>query len=108
MRQDVYENTHIFKEMMKPLHDQQILKCVFKPSDKVLLCNSRLHLFSMKLSSWWIGQFIVKNVYPYPHGAIENEICHVFKVKGKCLKYFLEFPKHTEEFQDLVDPLPST
>jgi hypothetical protein len=49
---------------MKVLNDKNILRKSFEPSQKVLLYNSRLHLFLGKLRSRWTGPFVVKNVYP--------------------------------------------
>ena len=80
---DAYENSRISKERMKVFHDKQILRKSFEPSQKVLLYNSRLHLFPEKLRSRWTGPFIVKNVFP--HGAIENKNPNndnIFKVNG--------------------------
>ena len=83
IRHDAYENSRISKERMKVFHDKQILRKSFEPSQKVLLYNSRLHLFPEKLRSRWTGLFIVKNVFPY--GAIENKNPNndnIFKVNG--------------------------
>ena len=80
---DAYENSRISKELMKVFHDKKILRKSFEPSQKVLLYNSRLHLFPEKLRSRWTGLFIVKNVFPY--GAIENKNPNndnIFKVNG--------------------------
>ena len=80
---DAYENSRISKELMKVFHDKKILRKSFEPSQKVLLHNSRLHLFPEKLRSRWTGLFIVKNVFPY--GAIENKNPNndnIFKVNG--------------------------
>ena len=74
--------------------------------DKVLLYNSRLHLFSGKLRSRWGGPYIVHRVYP--HGAVDIaplDSNNVFKVNGQRLKQFLEyFPKEESE-EELVDPI---
>ena len=59
IQHDAYENSRISKERMKVFHDKQILRKSFEPSQKVLLYNSRLHLFSKKLRSRWTGPFIV-------------------------------------------------
>ena len=80
---DAYENSRISKELIKVFHDKKILRKSFEPSQKVLLHNSRLHLFPEKLRSRWTGPFIVKNVFPY--GAIENKNPNndnIFKVNG--------------------------
>jgi hypothetical protein len=76
---------------MKKVHDQNILRRFFEPSQKVLLYNSRLHPFPGKLRSRWTDPFIVRSVFSY--GAIEIEDPKngsTFKVNGQRLKPFLE------------------
>jgi hypothetical protein len=76
---------------MKKAHDQSILRKFFKPGQKVLLYNSRLHLFLGKLKSRWTSLFIIRIVFL--HGAIEIEDPkngNSFKVNGQKLKPFLE------------------
>ena len=61
------------------------------PGQKVLLYNSRLHLFPGKLKSRWTGLFVVKTVFP--HGAVEisdTKNGNDFKVNDQRLKSFLE------------------
>jgi hypothetical protein len=70
--------------------DQSILKRSFEPSQKVLLYNSRSHLFLGKLKSQWTSLFIIRSVFP--HGVIEIEDLkngNTFKVNGQRLKPFL-------------------
>ncbi|CAL2259920.1 unnamed protein product [Prunus armeniaca] len=70
--------------------------------EKVLLYNSRLHLFPGKLRSRWTGPFVVKRVFPFGAVEIENPINgDVFKVNGQRLKPFLE----TIVLQDETVPL---
>ncbi|KAH9649644.1 hypothetical protein KPL70_026063 [Citrus sinensis] len=45
IRNDAYENAKIYKKQMKVFHDKQIMRKSFTPGQKVLLFNSRLHLF---------------------------------------------------------------
>ena len=45
IRNDAYECAESYKERMKKVHDQQILRNFFLPGQKVLLYNSCLHLF---------------------------------------------------------------
>ncbi|KAH9671232.1 hypothetical protein KPL70_017283 [Citrus sinensis] len=45
IRNDAYENAKIYKQRMKVFHDKQIMRKSFTPGQKVLLFNSRLHLF---------------------------------------------------------------
>ncbi len=91
IRRDAYDNAKICKERMKILHDKSILKKSFEPLQKVLLYDSRLHLFPGKLRSRWTGPYIIKTVFP--HGAVEIENPRdgrIFKVNGHRLKPFLE------------------
>ncbi|KAH9686903.1 hypothetical protein KPL70_014565 [Citrus sinensis] len=45
IRNDAYENAKIYKQRMKVFHDKKIMRKSFTPGQKVLLFNSRLHLF---------------------------------------------------------------
>nr|GEY11443.1 reverse transcriptase domain-containing protein [Tanacetum cinerariifolium] len=65
LRDQAYENSLIYKEKTKRLHDSKIKNCVFNIGDRVLLFNSRLKIFSGKLKSRWSGPFIISQVYPY-------------------------------------------
>ena len=73
---------------------------------KVLLYNSRLHLFPGKLRSRWSGPFIVKHVYPYGAFDIENpKNDNVFKVNRHRLKvYFDNFSVENDSIE-LGDPV---
>ena len=51
IRRDVYQNNRIYKEKIKFLHDQYILRKSFLSNQKVLLYDSRLWLFLKKLKS---------------------------------------------------------
>ena len=106
LRNDAYENAKIYKDRMKKNHDQTILRKSFEPGMKVLLYNSRLHLFPGKLRSRWTGPFIVRTVYF--HGAVEIENPKngdVFKVNGQRLKPFLELKGEDVEETLLQDPV---
>nr|GFA02903.1 reverse transcriptase domain-containing protein [Tanacetum cinerariifolium] len=81
-----YENSLIYKERMKKLHDAKIKKCIFNVGDQVLLFNSRLKIFSGKLKSRWSGPFIISEIYPYgtaklvhPDGCNLKVNCHRLK-----------------------------
>ena len=69
LRNEAYENARITKDKVKIFHDKHIIRKTFVPGQKVLLYNSRLHLFPGKLKSRWTGPFVVKTVFP--HGAVE-------------------------------------
>ncbi|GJW54420.1 retrovirus-related pol polyprotein from transposon TNT 1-94 [Tanacetum coccineum] len=64
-----YENSLIYKEKTKKIHDSKIKNRVFNVGDRVLLFNSRLKIFSGKLKTRWTGPFTVAQVFPY--GAVE-------------------------------------
>ncbi|GKB94403.1 reverse transcriptase domain-containing protein [Tanacetum coccineum] len=51
LRDQAYENSLIFKERTKKLHDSKIKNHIFNVSDQVLLFNSRLKIFSGKLKT---------------------------------------------------------
>ncbi|GJV96560.1 reverse transcriptase domain-containing protein [Tanacetum coccineum] len=51
LRDQAYENSLIYKEKMKKIHDSKIKNRVFNVGDRVLLFNSRLKIFSGKLKT---------------------------------------------------------
>nr|GFC36453.1 reverse transcriptase domain-containing protein [Tanacetum cinerariifolium] len=69
LRDQAYENSLIYKEKTKRLHDLKIKDRVFNIVDRVLLFNSRLKILSGKLKSRWSGPFTIYQVYPY--GTVE-------------------------------------
>lgn len=75
IRLGAYENSRIYKEMTKAIHDTMIKKKKkeFLVGKKILLYNSRLKLMSGKLRFRWIGPFVVTNVYPSSAVAMMSE-----------------------------------
>ena len=69
LRNDAYLNFKIAKERSKKWHDQMVGRKNFQKGDKVLLYDSKLHIFPGKLKSRWIGPFTIHKVYP--NGAVE-------------------------------------
>ena len=105
MRNDAYENSKIHKARTKTCHDNVISRKIFVVGQKVLLYNSRLHIFPGKLRSRWSGPFIVRYVYSYGAIDIENpKNGNVFKVNGQRLKPFLDNQILQEEVLYLSDP----
>ncbi|GJX65552.1 reverse transcriptase domain-containing protein [Tanacetum coccineum] len=51
LHDQAYENSLIYKEKTKKLHDSKIKNRIFNVGDQVLLFNSRLKIFSRKLKS---------------------------------------------------------
>ena len=106
IRNDAYESAKVYKDRMKVFHDKNILRKSFTVGQKVLLYNSRLHLFPGKLRSRWSGPYLVRTVYP--HGAVEVENPKngdVFKVNGQRLKPFLDFCTSEREEILLENPV---
>nr|GEY55526.1 DNA-directed DNA polymerase [Tanacetum cinerariifolium] len=65
LHDQAYENSLIYKERTKKLHDAKIKNRIFNIDDQVLLFNSRLKIFSGKLKSRWSGPFTISKIYPY-------------------------------------------
>ena len=59
LRNDVYNNSNIAKQRMKRWHDQLISRKQFQKGQRVLLYDSKLHIFLGKLKSRWIGLFTI-------------------------------------------------
>nr|GEU50568.1 reverse transcriptase domain-containing protein [Tanacetum cinerariifolium] len=83
-----YENSLIYKEKTKRLHDSKIKDRVFNIGDRVLLFNSRLKIFSGKLKSRWSGPFPISHVFPYGTVELSQPDGPNFKVNGHRLKHY--------------------
>ena len=59
LRNDAYINSKVAKQRMKKWHDQLISNKELRNRQRVLLYDSRLHIFPGKLKSRWIGSFII-------------------------------------------------
>ncbi|GKD97414.1 hypothetical protein Tco_1381311 [Tanacetum coccineum] len=87
LRDGAYENTRIYKERTKKLHDLRLHGDKdFKVGDQVLLFNSRLKMYPGKLKSKWSGPNIFKTVYPHEAIEITDKDGFSFKVNGQRLK----------------------
>ncbi|GJX46886.1 reverse transcriptase domain-containing protein [Tanacetum coccineum] len=80
LRDQAYENSLIYKEKTKKLHDSKIKNRIFNVGDQVLLFNSRLKIFSGKLKSRWSGPFTITEVYPYGTAKLSHADGSNFKV----------------------------
>nr|GEV91473.1 reverse transcriptase domain-containing protein [Tanacetum cinerariifolium] len=91
LHDQAYENSLIYKEKTKRLHDSKIKDRVFNIGDRVLLFNSRLKIFFGKLKSRWSGPFTISDVYPYGTVELSQPDGPNFKVNDHRLKdYFGE------------------
>ncbi|GJT92726.1 reverse transcriptase domain-containing protein [Tanacetum coccineum] len=88
LRDHAYENSLIYKEKTKRIHDSKIKNRVFNVGDRVLLFNSRLKIFSGKLKTRWSGPFTVTQVFPYGTVELSQNSEPNFKVNGHRLKHY--------------------
>nr|GEV16698.1 DNA-directed DNA polymerase [Tanacetum cinerariifolium] len=88
LRDQVYENSLIYKEKTKRIHDSKIKDRVFNIDDRVLLFNSRLKIFSAKLKSCWSGPYAISHIFPYGTVELSQLDGANFKVSGHRLKHY--------------------
>ncbi|WJZ95300.1 hypothetical protein VitviT2T_014079 [Vitis vinifera] len=105
LRNGAYINSKVAKQRMKRWHDQLISNKEFRKGQRVLLYDSRLHIFPGKLKSRWIGPFIIHQVHL--NGMVEllnSNGTDIFKVNGHRLKPFIEPFKQEKEEINLLEP----
>nr|GEZ43322.1 reverse transcriptase domain-containing protein [Tanacetum cinerariifolium] len=90
LRDQAYENSLIYKERAKKLHDSKIKNRIFNVDDQVLLFNSRLKIFSRKLKTRWSGPFTITEVYPYGTAKLSHADGLNFKVNCHRLKNYYQ------------------
>nr|GEY93324.1 DNA-directed DNA polymerase [Tanacetum cinerariifolium] len=83
-----YEDSLIYKEKTKRIHDSKIKNRVFNVGDQVLLFNSRLKIFSGKLKSRWSGPFTIAKVFPYGTVELSHANGPNFKVNVHRIKHY--------------------
>ncbi|GKD52284.1 reverse transcriptase domain-containing protein [Tanacetum coccineum] len=88
LRDHAYENSLIYKEKTKRIHDSKIKNRIFNVGDQVLLFNSRLKMFSGKLKSHWSGPFTIAHVFPYGTVELSQNSGPNFKVNGHRIKHY--------------------
>jgi hypothetical protein len=90
-REKAYHSAELYKERTKRWHDKRVNTKQFRPGDKVLLFNSRVHLFSHgKLYSKWEGPYLVLHVADDGIVTLQCTDGDIFKVNGQHFKLFLE------------------
>ncbi|GJR43679.1 reverse transcriptase domain-containing protein [Tanacetum coccineum] len=65
LRDQAYENSIIYQEKTKKIHDSKIKNRIFNVGDRVLLFNYPLEIFLGKLKTRWTGPFTAAQVFPY-------------------------------------------
>nr|GEY77578.1 reverse transcriptase domain-containing protein [Tanacetum cinerariifolium] len=88
LRDQAYENSLIYKEKTKKIHDSKIKNHVFNIGDRVLLFSSRLKIFLGKLKTRWTGPFTIAYVFPYGTIELSQADGPNFKVNGHRLKHY--------------------
>nr|GEW71990.1 reverse transcriptase domain-containing protein [Tanacetum cinerariifolium] len=99
-----YENSLIYKEKTKRIHDSKIKDRVFIVGDRVLLFNSRLKIFSGKLKTRWSGPFTITQVFSYGTVELSQIDGPNFKVNGHRLKHYFreDVPKMVVPANDAI------
>nr|GEU43437.1 retrovirus-related Pol polyprotein from transposon 17.6 [Tanacetum cinerariifolium] len=88
LRDQAYENSLIYKERTKKLHDSKIKNRIFNVGDQVLLFNSRLKIFLGKLKTHWLGPFTITQVFSYGTVELSQPDGPNFKVNGHRVKHY--------------------
>ncbi|GJU93309.1 reverse transcriptase domain-containing protein [Tanacetum coccineum] len=101
LRDQAYENSLIYKERAKKLHDSKIKNRIFNVGDQVLLFNSRLKVFSGKLKTRWSGPFTIAQVFPYGTVELSQPDGPNLKVNGHRVKHYFEGDIPPKVFPDL-------
>ncbi|GJR77377.1 reverse transcriptase domain-containing protein [Tanacetum coccineum] len=96
-----YENSLIYKERTKKLHESKIKNRIFNVGDRVLLFNSRLKIFSRKLKTRWSGPFTITKVFPYGTIELSQPDGPNFKVNGHRVKHYFGGDLPPKVVQDL-------
>ncbi|GJR55238.1 reverse transcriptase domain-containing protein [Tanacetum coccineum] len=101
LRDQAYENSLIYKERTKKLHDSKIKNRIFNVGDRVLLFNSRLKIFLGKLKTRWSGPFTITKVFPYGTIELSQPDGPNFKVNGHRVKHYFGGDLPPKVVQDL-------
>ncbi|GKE24803.1 reverse transcriptase domain-containing protein [Tanacetum coccineum] len=101
LRDQAYENSLIYKERTKKLHDSKIKNHIFNVGGRVLLFNSRLKIFSGKLKTRWSGPFTITKVIPYGTIELSQPDGPNFKVNGHRVKHYFGGDLPPKVVQDL-------
>nr|GFB08362.1 reverse transcriptase domain-containing protein [Tanacetum cinerariifolium] len=89
LHDQAYENSLIYKERTKKLHDSKIKNRIFNVGDQVLLFNTHLKIFSGKLKTHWLGPFTITQVFLYGTVELSQPNGPNFKVNGHRVKHYI-------------------
>ncbi|GJX93549.1 reverse transcriptase domain-containing protein [Tanacetum coccineum] len=105
LRDQAYENSLIYKERTKKLHDSKIKNRIFNVGDQVLLFNSRLKIFSGKLKTRWSGPFTITQVFPYGTMELSQPDGLNFKVNGHRVKHYFRGDIPPKVIQEVISTM---
>nr|GEY13434.1 reverse transcriptase domain-containing protein [Tanacetum cinerariifolium] len=88
LRDQAYENSLIYKEKTKKIHDSKIKRRISNVGDRVLLFNSHLKIFLRKLKTRWSGPFTINKVFPYETVELSKPDSPNFMVNGHRVKHY--------------------
>nr|GEY78703.1 reverse transcriptase domain-containing protein [Tanacetum cinerariifolium] len=88
LHDQAYENSLIYKEKTKRIHDSKIKNHVFNVGDRVLIFNSRLKILLGKHKTRWSGPFTIAKVFPYGTVDLSQANEPNFKVNGHRIKHY--------------------
>nr|GEU90870.1 reverse transcriptase domain-containing protein [Tanacetum cinerariifolium] len=108
LQDQAYENSLIYKEKTKRIHDSKIKDRIFNVDDRVLLFNSILKIFSGKLKTRWTGPFTVTQLLSYGTVELSQTDGPNFKVNGHRLKHYFGEEHTTLERNRISKPSPRT
>nr|GFC04060.1 reverse transcriptase domain-containing protein [Tanacetum cinerariifolium] len=90
LHDQAYENSLIYKEKTKKIHDSKIKNRIFNVDDRVLLFNSHFKIFLGKLKTRWSGPFTITIVFPYGTVELSQPDGLNFKVNDHRVKHYFE------------------
>nr|GFA67681.1 reverse transcriptase domain-containing protein [Tanacetum cinerariifolium] len=104
LRDQAYENSLIYKEKTKKLHDSKIRNRIFNVGDRGLLFNSRIKIFLGKLKTRWSGPFTITKVFPYGTVELSQPDGPNFKVNGHRVQHYFKVNGPNFELSQLDCP----
>jgi len=91
LRLEAYENSRLYKEKVKQIHDKGILRKEFRVGDKVMKYKVRFTFGEGKLINRWDGPYVVTKAHDFGMVEIMDEQNgQVYKTNGHLLKHFHE------------------
>ncbi|GJT19097.1 putative reverse transcriptase domain-containing protein [Tanacetum coccineum] len=100
LRDQAYENSLIYKERTKKLHDSKIKNRIFNVGDRVFTLHYRLK-YSQEAYTRWSGPFTITKVFPYGTIELSQPDGPNFKVNGHRVKHYFGGDLPPKEVQDL-------